>query len=80
MQLHDKSGGQKSCLKQEIGQEHFVNPDMKAIKENSHSEAQDTSLLRLCETQNFHRLCDIQGSKIKLFLKILVGYKTEGNK
>lgn len=28
-----------SCLKQEIEQEHFVNPDMKAIKESSSGKA-----------------------------------------
>lgn len=38
-------------LKQGIGQEHFVNPDMKAIKENFSGKAQDTSISRLCDAQ-----------------------------
>lgn len=49
MQLHDKPE-EKIYLKRKIGQEHFVNPDLKAIKENQR-QSKEASFSRLCEIQ-----------------------------
>lgn len=44
MQLHDKF--ENFMFKGRNGQKHFVNPDMKAIKENSSGTVQDNQFLK----------------------------------